>query len=234
MATTKPRSLLRIEYEEAAEAYLRSLPPEHFMEATPQSTQREIVSESFALVKAYRPEVQYFNELLVQYPYGRSQRIRQVVPDTMVIIHPEPIKAVGSYDLPFQPVRPFWMLEYVSKHSKRKDYDESFHKYERELRIPYYLLFYPDNLELTLYSLRHGKYKAMRPNAAGRLTIRRLEMEMAIQDGWVRFWFRGELLPLPGEQLRVLHQTQEVLAQKEQELQRMRAQLEALGVKPAE
>ena len=42
MASNKPRSLLRIEYEEAAEAYLRSLPPEHFMEATPQSIQRVI------------------------------------------------------------------------------------------------------------------------------------------------------------------------------------------------
>lgn len=227
MATTKPRSLLRIAYEEAAEAYLRSLPLEHFMEATPQSNQRVITSESLDLVKVYRPEVQYFNELLVQYPYGRSQRIRQVVPDTMVFVHPEPIKARGSYDLPFQPVRPFWMLEYVSKHSKRKDYDESFHKYEKELKVPYYLLFYPDNMELTLYYRRLGKYKAMRPNARGRLAIRKLELEMGILDGWVRFWFRGELLPLPGEQLRALQQ-------KDREVQRLRAQLEALGVKPTE
>jgi hypothetical protein len=34
MSTKKPRPLLRIEYEESAEAYLRSLPLEHFMEAT--------------------------------------------------------------------------------------------------------------------------------------------------------------------------------------------------------
>jgi hypothetical protein len=34
MATTKPRHLLRLDYEKAAEVYLRSLPPEHFMEAT--------------------------------------------------------------------------------------------------------------------------------------------------------------------------------------------------------
>lgn len=34
MSTKKPRPLLRIEYEESAEAYLRSLPIEHFKEAT--------------------------------------------------------------------------------------------------------------------------------------------------------------------------------------------------------
>jgi hypothetical protein len=40
----KPRPLMRIEYEKAAEAYLHSLPPEHFME--------EITVESLALVRA--------------------------------------------------------------------------------------------------------------------------------------------------------------------------------------
>ncbi len=101
MSTGLPRSLLRIRYEEAAEAYLRSLPLEHFMEATSQGRQREITMESLALVHADRPEVQYFNELLVQYPHGRRQQIRQVVPDNMIVVHDEPIKASGSFDVPF-------------------------------------------------------------------------------------------------------------------------------------
>src|SRR5437762_1365034 len=104
MSTTKPRALLRIAYEEAAEAYLRSLPPEHFMEATAQGKQREITMESLALVKPLRDDLHYFNELLVQYPRGRQQRICQVVPDNMVVKSKEPIKADGSYDVPFQPV----------------------------------------------------------------------------------------------------------------------------------
>src|SRR5262249_21006474 len=92
MATTKPRHLLRLEYENAAEAYLKSLPPEHFMEATAQATQRKITLESLDLVHARRPAVQIFNELLVQYP-GPGARIRQVVPDNMVVLWDEPIKA---------------------------------------------------------------------------------------------------------------------------------------------
>src|SRR2546421_12796582 len=108
MSTEKPRPLLRLEYEKAAEAYLRSLPPEHFMEATAQGTQRKITLESLDLVHADRPDVQVFNELLVQYPQGRQQQIRQVVPDNMAVVHSEPIQANGSYDVPFQPVGPFW------------------------------------------------------------------------------------------------------------------------------
>src|SRR5262249_25718265 len=137
MSTDKPLHLLRLQYEKAAEAYLRSLPPEHFMEATPQATQREITVESLALVRTPRPEVQYFNELLVQSPQGRRAEIRQVVPDNLVVVHPQPIRAVGSFDMPLQPVGPFWVLEYVSKHSQRKDYETHFGKYERELKVPY-------------------------------------------------------------------------------------------------
>lgn len=253
MATDLPRPLLRIAYEKAAEAYLRSLPPEHFMEATPQGTQRKITLESLDLVQARRPEFQLFNELLVQYPLGRDQQIRQVVPDNMVVIHPQKIQAVGSYDLPFQPCIPTWVLEYVSKHSERKDYDESFRKYERELKVPYLLLFYPDQQELTLF--RHGgrKYHSVRPNAAGRLALADLGLEVALLDGWVRFWYEGELLPLPADLQRELYETRRRLQQAEQQArqaeqqarqaeqqaeqerqqkERLLAQLRELGIEP--
>jgi hypothetical protein len=110
MPTEIPRVLLQISYEEAARQYLSRLPLEHFMESTPQATQRKITLESLDLVHARRPEVQVFNELLVQYPLPRRKKLGQVVPDNMVVIHPEPIEAIGSFNLPLQPARPFWML----------------------------------------------------------------------------------------------------------------------------
>lgn len=45
--------------------------------------------------------MQVFNELLVQYPMPRRKRLGQVVPDNMVVLHPQPIDAEGSYyDVP--------------------------------------------------------------------------------------------------------------------------------------
>ncbi len=211
MSINKPRPLLRIEYEEAAEAYLRSLPPEHFMEATAQGKQREITLESLALVRARRPEVQAFNELLVQYPRRGERKIGQVVPDNMVVVWPEPIQASGSYDLPLQPTGPLWMLEYVSKYNKRKDYEDNMQKYERELKVPYYLLFYPDARELTLFQLRSRKYRSVPPNERGRHAIAELDLEAALLDDWVRFWYRGELLPLPADLQRDLDETRRQL-----------------------
>src|SRR5258708_4907109 len=117
METTNADSPSKVDYEQAAQDYLRSLPMEHFMEALPQSTQRKITLESFDLVHARRPDIQTFNELLVQYPRPGKRKMGQVVPDNMVVICSEPIQAVGSFDLSAQPVGLFMVLEYVSKSS---------------------------------------------------------------------------------------------------------------------
>ena len=106
MSTTLPRPLLEIRYYEAAQAYLAGLTLENHMEAPPQATHREISVESFALLRRKRPEVQYFNELLVQYRYGDMDETKQVVPDNMIVLHDEPIKMEGRYDVEFQPVGP--------------------------------------------------------------------------------------------------------------------------------
>src|SRR5438105_2857805 len=124
--SSRPRIFVEIEYDEAAEAYLRSLTLENFMEAPAQGTQREITLESFALVKVHRPDVQVFNELLVQYPHPKKsqKRPQQVVPDNSVFVWPEPLDVPRSFNLPLQPCGPFWVMEYVSKTNKRKDYEE--------------------------------------------------------------------------------------------------------------
>jgi len=190
-------------YDFAADRYLRSLPLEHFMEATPQATQRKITLESFDLIRVSRPDIQCFNELLVQYPrLGQNpDKPGQIVPDNMVVVHHEPIKAMTNFATLLQPAGPFLVLEYVSKHSVRKDYEISYEKYEQELRVPYYLVFYPDADELSLFHLGARGYAAVHPNSAGRLAIPELDLEVALLDGWVRYWFRGELLPLPGDLL---------------------------------
>jgi hypothetical protein len=64
-----------------------------------------------------------------------------------------------------QPTGPFWVLEYVTKHNKRKDYEDNMQKYERELKVPYYLLFYPDNREPTLFHLSSRKYRSVPPTS---------------------------------------------------------------------
>ena len=222
MPSELPRALLEIKYEEAAEEYLRSLPPEHFMESNAQGTQREITLESLAVVRARRPEVKVFNEMLVQYPLEGQPRPGQVVPDNMVVLWDGPLEVNGSYNLPLQPARPFWVMEYVSKSTKRKDYEDNFTKYEEELRVPYYLLFYPQIQDLTLYHHTRKKYATVTVNAQGRYAIPELNLEVALLAGWVRYWYQGKLLPLPDELVRQLDQVRQAM-----EAERKRADREA-------
>lgn len=196
------------QYAQAASEYCASLPLEHFMESMGQSTQREITLESFALIRAARPDVHIFNELLVQ--YGPVTAIMRVVPDNMVVIYDGGIEALSSYDISLQVAHPFFVLEYVSPSNARKDYVDNMHRYERDLRVPYYLTFEPEIQLLKLFHLEAGKkgkgqrYVCVKPNAAGRFEVPELELEFAILDEWVRFWFRGKLQSLPAELMRQL------------------------------
>jgi Uma2 family endonuclease len=204
MSSIKPRILQHLEYEREAEKYLRSLPPEHFMEAESQGTQRAITLASLAVVRVYHPNLHVFNEMLVQYPKGDA--IIKVVPDNMGVLYEGELRVTTNYGTPFQPVGPFIVFEYVSKGSERKDYEESFRKYEQDLRVPYYLLFYPDNQELTLYRHNGQRYVTVLPDDRGRRAIPDLELEVGLLDGWLRFWDRGELVPLPDQLVRELAQ----------------------------
>ena len=218
MSTAIPRAELEAHYRELAQAYLASLPPEHFMEATPQATQREITVESFALLRLRRPDFHYFNELLVLYPFGGETR--PVVPDNMVVLHDGPIRAEGSYDIAIQPVGPFLVVEYVSKSSERKDYDSSYRKYESELKVPYYLLFYPETQDLSLFRLMESGYATVKPNDADRVEIPELDLEVAILDGWARYWYKGELLPLPADLQRTIDRMTRELRESREETRR--------------
>jgi Uma2 family endonuclease len=214
------------DYERAAQRYERRLPLEHFMEAIPQATQRRITLASLALVEAQLPDFQVFNELLVQ--YFHQGRLRQVVPDNAARRLRQPLVSPTSYICEEEPVGLFWTLEYVSPASYRKDYRDSFHKYEQELRVPYYLLFYPERQDLRLYHHTGTSYELVAANAHGRLAIAELELELALHESWLRFWFRGELLPLPGDLLQQVRQEKQRAEQAEQraEQEKQRAEQE--------
>src|SRR5579864_6468496 len=177
-----PKAIIAANYEEYARQYVRQLPLEHFMESIGQSTQREITLESFALIKPHRPDLHVFSELLVQYPRRGQKRPGQVVPDNMIVLNDAKPRADLSYSVPVEPAPPFWVLEYVSKNNKRKDYDDNMQKYERELKVRYYLLFNPESQEMTLYRHNGRKYVSVKPNGDGRCAVPELEMDVALLD----------------------------------------------------
>jgi hypothetical protein len=67
------------------------------------------------------------------------------------------------------------------------------------LKVPYCFLFYPERQDLRVYHHENRRYRRLPPNDAGRYSIPELELEIGLQDGWVRFWYQGQLLELPAE-----------------------------------
>ena len=212
-------------YARLASDYCRSLPLEHFMESTDQANQRKITLESLDLVSAQWPEFQVFSELLILYPLTDAdlKKPTRVCPDNMVVVHDEPIKAKGSFNVPLQPAGPTLILEYVSTENPRKDYVDNRRRYANDLQVPYYLLFEPEAQKLTVFRLSAKKYVAVKPNAADRLEIPPLKLEVAILDGWVRFWFEGDLLPLPGEWVKERNETKAENEELRKEIARLKA-----------
>jgi len=88
--------------------------------------------------------------------------------------------------------------------SNPKDYRDNFDKCERELCVPYYLLFDLNQIAIRLYRWTLQGYEAVAANELGRLVVPELEIEVALVGDWMRFWFRGELVPLPAELLNIL------------------------------
>jgi hypothetical protein len=78
------------------------------------------------------------------------------------------------------------------RHSRKVQYDQ----YERELKVPYYIHFVPEAQDLTLFEFnqRKGKYDSVLPDESGVCAIPELDLTVKLFDGWVRFWWKGELL----------------------------------------
>jgi Uma2 family endonuclease len=211
MHTTISREELRRLYDGWANEYLESLPPEHFMESTDQSIQRQIVLESLKQVRRLRPDLQYFSELLVQYPRPGQQRPGQVVPDIFFILANHSVQSCGSYAVELEPTAPYCTMEIVSSSNRRKDYEDNVRRYEQELQVPYYLLFEPATQELKLYVHDGAGYGLAQANEHGRLAIPEVELEVGIVGGWARFWYQNKLVPLTDELADQVEQMQQRL-----------------------
>jgi Uma2 family endonuclease len=223
MAAPPRSSWTREDYERDAREYMASLPLEHFMESTPQATQRAVTVAGFSLMQRRRRDFHFYSELLI---HGRKDDVvLRVVPDNMVVLGVIDDEPRTSYPIELEPCPVFWVLEYVSESNRRKDYRDNFEKYESELKVPYYLIFDPEEQDLRLYRHNGTRYVPVEPNERGRLAVPEIEMEVAILDGWARFWYRGELLPIPTEMEAELIEQRRLVEAERKERERLEKQL---------
>jgi hypothetical protein len=61
------------------------------------------------------------------------------------------------------------------------------------------LVFSPEKQDVRLFRHTGIGYERVQANEEGRLPIAELALKVALLDGWVRYWSRGKLVPLPEE-----------------------------------
>lgn len=219
----------RIFYDAQARAYQETLPLEHYMESPHQQMQRRITLASFDLIHAARPDIWCHNELLIQYPQSDDDRdIGRVVPDNLIVVAEGPIQGRIAFNTPFEAGDMVLAMEYVSEESKKKDFETNMTRYDR-LKIGHYLIFDPIGKAVHLFKRSRAKksYLPVKAKRNGRYPVPPLELELGVYDDWLRFWFRGRLLPLPGELDEQLTHAHEMLRKFEADLRKKDAALTA-------
>ncbi len=106
----------------------------------------------------------------------------------------------------------------IDKGLKKQIYQDTF-------RTPDYFWFDPETLELKGFHLVDGQYQELLPTEQGWLWSQQLELYLGIYQGRLRFFTPERQLVLLGEE-----QERQRAEQAEQENERLREQLRALGV----
>ena len=188
------------QYDEAERQYELRETIEDIMESVPQARQR---SSFYGLVMLHSdfPDLGVYNEILILYP--AAGRIGEVCADNMLVRgdhHDPQTDQRGSFRVALEAGTIFLVAEYVSESNPNKDRPggESFLKYERDLKVAYYLLFdqYDHNQPLRLFHHNGEQYELVPTNSEGRFPIAELFLEAAVIGNMVRYWYRGELLPV--------------------------------------
>lgn len=214
------------DFDRHALEFAAALTPEDVMENSWAGTQRSLTLSMFDILRTREPRVQPFNEMLVQ--FEENGVIKGVVPDNMIVVSDEPLRHRTSFPVPVEPVLPLLVIEYVSKGGDKKDYVVNRRRYAL-VGVPYYVICDPQKSKLEVHHLQDDGYVRLEPGLNNRVSVPELDLEIGLLNGWMRFWHRGELLPIPAEserQKEALQRDKKALQRHKKALQRDKKSLQ--------
>ncbi len=146
--------------------------------------------------------------------YDRGNKRRHVSPDVMVVF------GVPKGDRPnylvWEEKPPAVVIELTSSTTRREDRTKKWRLYQDVIKVPEYFLFDPfgDYLDPRFqgYRLVAGEYRAVKPDAAGRMTSKKL----------------GLLLAPDGEQLRFVDPAAKLLPTREEQIAELKGEVDRL------
>lgn len=125
---------------------------------------------------------------------------------------------------------PDLIIELLSDSTAKTDKNLKKALYQDRFRTPEYFWFSPETCELAGHRLVNQAYEAIQPNEAGLLWSEVLELYVGVHAGQLRYFSgEGALIPTPEE---AAQQAQEQALQAATQVEKLAAQLKALGIEP--
>lgn len=213
------------EYERYASEFLANQTVEDMALSVAQSTQQFITASSLLGLRRRLPTFTIYTDLILIYDDGTG-KLRHVAPDNILSGGFDDDLRRKSWNLEHD-LQAIAVFEYVSDSKPNKDYTKSLRIYE-SLKIPHYLIFDPrDPRRLKATMFRHtGEASEEEPrNERSRWEIPERDLEVGLHEGWIRFWYRGELLPSHLDQANLLETQRKELETQRTELDATRQTL---------
>ncbi|NJM47567.1 MAG: Uma2 family endonuclease [Alkalinema sp. RU_4_3] len=184
--------------------------------------------------KGYRDNFYVSGNLTVYYSVAQTKKRDFRGPDVFIVLdaekHDRRSWTIWEEDGKYPNV----VIELLSDSTAVVDRTTKKQLYQNIWRLPEYYWFDPESLEFEGFRLSNGKYKAIVPNAEGRLRSVELDLELGIHDRQLR-WFAidGQMIPLPEEiERQAKEQAEQMAIQERQAKERLEAYLRSQGIDP--
>ena len=191
MSTALASQLTFEDYEREARDCIKNLPAGYPVSHPKQAKQREITNAAFALMRVVHKDFHYFSRLRVN--YSRGDELRRIAPDNIISFGFASHTSGGNCAIGGNRCSLLAAFTYDC-FSPPEESRQDFCVFEKELAVPYYVLFYPLHQSLRLYIHNGKNYDLASPNKKLKYEIPELNIELALHNGWLRIWFNNELL----------------------------------------
>ncbi|MAE15841.1 MAG: hypothetical protein CL911_00180 [Deltaproteobacteria bacterium] len=193
---------------------------------------RNLIFRMTAQLQAAFPEAYVSGNICLYYERGNPKKI--ISPDAL-LCRSQPPGEKHVYLAWEDRAQLDLVMEFSSFSTRREDHHKKKRIYEQILKVPYYVIFDPHAVYLTVYELGAQDYRQLETDEQGHCHLPGLQLRVALEDANVLRLFDVHGQPVWTTEELSLHEKQLALEEKEQALaeqERLRNLLKAAGVAP--
>lgn len=156
-------------------------------------THRLLLIQTAEFLQQAFPEAYVSGNICLYYEEGNPEKM--ISPDNLLCLRQGPQKKriyrgwLPNHQLDL-------VIEFSSRKTKKKDYEEKKQIYEKILQVPYYLIFDPEKLTLDLFELKESGYEMVQSNDRGYWPMEGLKLQVGFRLPDALMFFDDQNYPI--------------------------------------